>query len=112
MIALPFFIFYPVSYPKDVFYEAGPATTAFNQIWLWFDAGNNCFPSLHTAICMLAIYYSRNFSFRVRWIIIPWAALVILSTVTCKQHYVVDVVAGMILCLLSIVIAKFFKLVK
>jgi len=110
LISVPFFIFYPVFYPKDVFYNANTVTSAFNQIWLWFDAGNNCFPSLHTANSMLGIFYSLNFPLHIRCVIIPWGLLIILSALVCKQHYVIDVAGGLIVCWLSIKIGKHFNL--
>ena len=110
LISVPFFIFYPVFYPRDMFYNANTVTSIFNQIWLWFDAGNNCLPSLHTANCMLGISYSLKLPLRIRCVIIPWAALVILSTLACKQHYVIDVAAGLTVCWLSIKIGKYFNL--
>jgi len=110
LISVAFFIFYPVYYPKDMFYNSDPVTSTFNQIWLWFDAGNNCFPSLHTSNCMLGIFYSLNFPLHIRCVIIPWAVLIILSTLTCKQHYVIDILAGLTVCWLSIKIGKHFNL--
>lgn len=107
-ICLCFFILYPVTYPRETFYYANPITHLFNQFWIWFDAPNNCFPSLHTANCCLAIHFSQDKE--KRWIYTAWGMLIIFSTLTCKQHYIVDILAGIFVYLISITLAKAWKI--
>ncbi len=101
-----FFIFYPITFPRDLFYFTSPFTSAFNNFWLWFDAPANCFPSLHAILCMTAIRHSRHKKYQ--WIYITWGLAIIVSTLTCKQHYIVDILAGVFLYGLSLKIFQFY----
>ncbi len=64
-----------------------------------YEADNpfNDFPSLHTSLStILAIHWWRA-DRRVGWVVAVWVALIVLSTVFVKQHYVPDLAAGLIL---------------
>ncbi|HOC59832.1 MAG TPA: phosphatase PAP2 family protein [Smithellaceae bacterium] len=93
-ICLCFFLLFPVTYPRESFYYANGWTHLFNQFWTWLDAPNNCFPSLHTANCCLTIHYSQNKENRVLYTL--WGLLIIAGTLVCKQHYFIDVLAGIL----------------
>jgi len=57
----------------------------------------NDFPSLHTSVStLLAIHWFR-FDRRAGIVALIWAAFVVASTVLIKQHYVADVVSGLLL---------------
>jgi membrane-associated phospholipid phosphatase len=57
----------------------------------------NDFPSLHTSIStILAIHWWRT-DRRIGWPVAVWTALIVASTVLVKQHYVADVVLGLML---------------
>jgi membrane-associated phospholipid phosphatase len=57
----------------------------------------NCFPSLHTSVStIMAIHWLRA-GRRPGVIAAVWTALIVASTVFVKQHYVADLVAGLIL---------------
>ncbi len=57
----------------------------------------NDFPSLHTSIStILAIHWFR-FDRRAGIVAAVWTALIVASTVLIKQHYVADLVAGLLL---------------
>ncbi len=57
----------------------------------------NDFPSLHTSVStLLAIHWFR-FDRRVGIVASVWTALIVASTVLIKQHYVADVVSGLLL---------------
>lgn len=66
----------------------------------------DCFPSGHTELTLLTLYYARKFHRRLfRWMIVPASALII-STVYLRYHYVVDVAAGGLVALAVIIAAK------
>lgn len=66
----------------------------------------DCFPSGHTEITLLTLYYARKFHRRTfLWIVVPASALII-STVYLRYHYVIDVVAGAVVALAVIFISK------
>lgn len=54
----------------------------------------DCFPSGHTELTLLVLYYARKFHRRTfRWLL-PFGVGIVLSTVYLRYHYVVDVAAG------------------
>ncbi len=65
------------------------------------DVPNNCFPSLHTALALIAAFglHQSNAWGKIAPI---WATAIILSTLTTKQHYILDVGAGVVLFIITI----------
>ena len=61
------------------------------------DPPYNCFPSLHVAYSFLAALTSHRVHRGLGIAALSWATLVGISTLYTKQHYVVDVVAGIII---------------
>jgi membrane-associated phospholipid phosphatase len=91
LLSLPFFVLLPTRMPLEQFYGPEPYNWA-DALWRWFDAPNNCFPSLHTSNALLLLHFNWRRSHR--W---AWAAAsigVVASTVLVKQHYVADVAGG------------------
>ena len=58
------------------------------------DVEYNCLPSLHVAQCFLAAFACHKVNRPVGHVAFVWAALVALSTLFTKQHYVLDVITG------------------
>lgn len=91
------FLVYPTVLPRPAG-ELGPGFFAWFLQGVWAaDAPRNCFPSLHVAspfVAALAIWrVHRGTGLAVG----AWAALIALSTLFTKQHYVADVIAGIFL---------------
>jgi membrane-associated phospholipid phosphatase len=61
------------------------------------DVPYNCFPSLHVAQCFLAVFACSRVHRGVGIVTLAWASLVALSTLFTKQHYVADVIGGILL---------------
>ena len=61
------------------------------------DVKYNCLPSLHVAQCFLAAFTCSRVHRGVGAAAAVWASLVALSTLYTKQHYVLDVVTGIVL---------------
>lgn len=59
LICLPLFVLFPVCMPRDLFYGALAYNWA-DVFWRWFDAPNNCLPSLHAANCLLLARMYRD----------------------------------------------------
>ena len=57
----------------------------------------NDFPSLHTSISTLLTIHWFRFDRRLGLVAAIWTALIVASTVLIKQHYVADLVAGLLL---------------
>jgi membrane-associated phospholipid phosphatase len=58
------------------------------------DQPYNDFPSLHASLSTLIALHWLHVSRRVGAVVAIWAALIVVSTVFVKQHYVADMVAG------------------
>ena len=95
------FLFYPTTYPRVNY----PVPTDLPQIvqdsWVWLrsqDAAGNCFPSLHvSSVYIAALSFKAENKPKLFWMFCIWSTLISLSTLTTKQHYVYDIVAGMAL---------------
>jgi membrane-associated phospholipid phosphatase len=66
----------------------------------------DCFPSGHTELTLLVLYYARKFHRRTFWWLLPFGVGIILSTVYLRYHYVVDVIAGVLLAVAIVAITK------
>ena len=66
----------------------------------------DCFPSGHTELTLLVLYYARRFHRRTFWLLLPVGSALIFSTVYLRYHYVIDVIAGAATAALVILIAK------
>ena len=91
------FLVYPTILPRPI----GEIGEGF---FAWFlrgiydaDAPRNCFPSLHVASPFVAALACWRVHRGVGLAAGLWASLIALSTVFTKQHYVADVVAGILL---------------
>jgi membrane-associated phospholipid phosphatase len=57
----------------------------------------DCFPSGHVAVAAACAVYAFRLGRGWGWLVLPIAAGVILSTVYLRYHYVIDVIAGLLL---------------
>lgn len=60
------------------------------------------FPSLHAAITLLTLIYSFRYARRLLWLLLPLAVGLLTATVYLRHHYVVDLMAGIVLALASL----------
>jgi len=65
----------------------------------------DCFPSGHTELTLLVLYYSRKLHRKTFWRFLPFGIGIIVSTVYLRYHYAIDVAAGALLALLVIAVA-------
>ncbi len=66
----------------------------------------DCFPSGHTEITLLVLYYAYHFHRPTfKWFVVPCSAIII-STVYLRYHYVVDIAAGMLVAVFVVITAK------
>lgn len=66
----------------------------------------DAFPSGHTGIALTVLYLSYCFEKRLFMIFLPFVLALIFSTVYCRYHYVVDVLAGVVLALITIILGE------
>lgn len=57
----------------------------------------DAFPSAHTAVVLMVLFYAWQFSRGLFWAFLPVVGALILSTVYLRYHYVIDVVVGILL---------------
>ncbi len=68
----------------------------------------DAFPSGHTAIILLVLYVSYYFLRRFFYIMIPISISLIFSTVYLRYHYVVDVLGGIALTIVTILLVNWY----
>ncbi|MEW6214161.1 MAG: phosphatase PAP2 family protein [Nitrospirota bacterium] len=66
----------------------------------------DAFPSGHTAIPLVVLYLAYRFKRRLFWLFLPIVAALIFSTVYCRYHYVVDIIAGFGLTIITILLGE------
>ena len=91
-----FFVFFPVATPDNwrELKKNGGRSERFLAFVRRFDASSNCFPSMHVSVATLTALH-------LQMAIGPWAfvfpALIALSCIFTKQHYLIDLPAGAML---------------
>lgn len=91
-------------------------TQALSGVWLYepirsfLDRAEgmtrDCFPSGHTEIMLLVLYYAHRFDRRTFKAMLPFGIAIILSTTYLRYHYVIDVAAGVAVAAAVIGIAQ------
>ena len=66
--------------------------------WIYrvFEAPGAALPSSHVAVALCTVFFSFRYLRRIRYAHLAVAGLLCLSTVYCRYHYVVDVLAGLV----------------
>jgi membrane-associated phospholipid phosphatase len=103
LVSVSIFMAWPTTYPRELF----PLPADLNPLVRWVftnlrngDAPTNCCPSLHVSSVFLCGMVFINEQREKLWPFMIWATLIGLSTLTTKQHYIVDVVTGLAMALL------------
>jgi len=93
VITYPFFFIVPSDYPRP--HSLDPAT-----FYGWgygvmhsIDGVNNTFPSLHVSITWVICHMLKRNGFPA-WLVYGYAAIISLSTLLTKQHFILDVFGG------------------
>jgi membrane-associated phospholipid phosphatase len=98
-VAAALFLVFPVDDAPIVCCEPGPSGALFRLA----DALNlhhNNLPSLHVAFaCTLALAYAHRVSRGGVWLLFAWAVAVTASTMFTRQHFLLDLLAGVVLAL-------------
>ena len=82
------------AYPEAV--QAGVFFQIMKWIYREFEAPGAAFPSSHVAVALCTVFFSWRYLPRIRHVHLAVAVLLCLSTVYCRYHFVVDVLAGLI----------------
>lgn len=65
------------------------------------------FPSGHTQMTLIVMYLSYKFNVKSKYFLIPNGTLLIFSTVYLRYHYVIDLIAGFVFMIATVLAAKF-----
>ena len=105
-----FYIYLPSFYPRLEF-EVTSVSEYLVELTRTIDRANNTFPSGHVTFAWL-VYYAASFSrlgnkfatLRIAYFV--WASMISFATLALKQHYIVDVVSGIVLATLCFYAAR------
>lgn len=114
-IAVIIFISFPttINRPEVVGNDFTSSLTRF--IFDMDDPPVCCLPSMHCALCFLFIIYTINIKElkpAVKALIALWSIVIMISTLFIKQHVIYDILAALVLILISHVICRKFQLYK
>ena len=115
IVGVIFFILYPVEYPRNLFPDNNILINFFRNI----DLPGNCFPSLHVTMTILfahiyAMILQVENIISKRLLILKssmmwlWTISIIVSVLTTKQHYLMDVFGGIALSAFIIYIMNMY----
>lgn len=94
LLSYSIFLLYPTPAPHAGTVSGDGFAAWTLRVLYSIDAPYNCFPSLHVAYSFVAAFACRRVHRGVGNAALVWAALIGVSTLFTKQHYVVDVIAG------------------
>jgi len=110
LLALPFYLFFPVTNVYTHHQLPSALNIAIPQIEAFFystTTQNNCFPSLHTAMSIIIFYtISLTENKRFQYIGLFMMVTVIISVLYLSIHWILDVIGGIIVALLAILLSK------
>ena len=98
-ISILFFQLLPIGYPREFYplpYDNTFTINTFRKL-RFFDSPLNCFPSLHVSLCFLFSFGFLNENKKAFLFTFILTCLISASTLTTKQHYIIDIIAGFIL---------------
>lgn len=85
------------------YFIAGPMQQLLNNLE---GIKRDAFPSGHTAVALTVLYLAYRFKRRIFRVFLPVVIALIFSTVYCRYHYVVDIIAGFCLTILTIFLGE------
>lgn len=91
-----FFLAFPTTYPRPAYPISNQwmVQAAMDLVYV-ADTPNNCFPSMHVALTSVSAWSLRGCAPKYFKVFVIWALAIILSTLTTKQHYFVDILGGL-----------------
>ena len=100
IISCTIFILLPISYPRELFplpLGDDSISVLIFKLMRAADKSSNCLPSLHVGLCYLFGYGFFKESKRKFLLAFCASTIISISTLTTKQHYIYDIIAGFIL---------------
>lgn len=81
-------------YPEAI--QGGLFFQVMAFLYRHFEAAGAAFPSSHVAVALCTCWFSWRYLRPIRWVHAVMVVLLCISTVYCRYHYAVDVVAGVL----------------
>ncbi len=104
-----FFIFFPTTYPRPTYPIVNNTFIKAAMEFIYVgDSPNNCLPSLHVALTSVSAWSLRRGSKKVLGFFVLWTLAIIISTLTTKQHYFIDVIGGLLVLVAVVMVEKWF----
>lgn len=102
------FLIYPVAIQRYDLSTVEQTGISFDMVALLYDIDKpvNCFPSLHVANLFLLYLFLRSEGRSWATLVLLWTLLISWSTLALKQHYIWDVLGGLVGALLSFICFK------
>ena len=69
----------------------------------------DCFPSGHTAVILVVLWYAFREESAAFYFLLPIACLLLVSTVYCRYHYVIDLMAGIPVAAISVLLGDWLE---
>jgi membrane-associated phospholipid phosphatase len=106
-----FYISFPSFYPRENFTDSSSISGFLVELTRAIDGANNTFPSGHVTFAWILAFFI-NLTQRAKkhtWIRMAyytWAILISFSTLALKQHFIVDVLSGVLLASICYFLSK------
>ena len=106
-----FYVLFPSFYPRESFVDPSSISGWLVELTRMIDGANNTFPSGHVTFSWLLAFfvgltqYVKNRPW-IKTVYFVWAVLITLSTLTLKQHFIVDVLSGILLASMCYFLSK------
>ena len=107
------FLFLPTIMYRPPIPDYGPITNFVLKVTYYYDEPPlNCFPSIHCLFCFQVVfsYLYSTYKKSEKVTAITIATLIILSTLFVKQHFIYDVIAAFLICLISNLLENIFEI--
>jgi membrane-associated phospholipid phosphatase len=72
----------------------------------WLLAQRDAFPSGHTAMTLISLFFARKYKIASRWYLYVAGVLLIMATVYLRYHYVVDLIGGALTMALVVLVGS------
>ena len=105
------YIMFPSFYPREAIIGASTPSEWLLDITRSIDGPHNTFPSSHVTFAWLLVFFVRLSEYvqkkpLIQHLYIVWAILISVSTLTLKQHFIVDVFSGIAMAAICFYIAR------
>lgn len=102
------FVALPTRLDRPPLPDGGVIAAAYSTLYL-FDPPTNCFPSLHVSLATLGALSFWPERRRLTVACLGWAALVTVSTLTTRQHVLLDVAGGAAVALFAHAVTRWWE---